>query len=68
MIEALRHKADDADAHNGLGYALEKLGNIEAALKEYRIATRLEPDDTSYRLHYLEAIGKLGVQQAEKKK
>ncbi len=68
MLEAIRHDPTDADAHNGLGYALEKLGEIDAALKEYRIATRLEPDNSSYRQHYLEAIGKLALKQAEKKK
>ncbi len=68
MLEAIRHQPDDADAHNGLGYALEKLGKLEAALKEYRIATHLEPDNTSYRQHYLEAIGKLAALKAEKKK
>lgn len=68
MLEAIRHKSDDADAHNGLGYALEKLGSLEAAIKEYRIATRLEPEDSQYRRHYMDALGKLAVLQAEKKK
>ncbi len=68
MLEAIRHDPTDADAHNGLGYALEKLGDIDTALKEYRIATHLEPDNSSYRQHYLEALGKLAVKQAEKKK
>jgi tetratricopeptide (TPR) repeat protein len=68
MLEAIRHDPTDADAHNGLGYALEKLGEIDSALKEYRTATRLEPDNSSYRQHYLEAIGKLALKQAEKKK
>lgn len=65
MLEAVRHDPQDADAHNGLGYALDKLGNLDGALKEYRIATHLEPDDTSYREHYLEALTKLAVRQAE---
>lgn len=65
MLEAVRHDPQDADAHNGLGYALDKLGDLDGALKEYRIATHLEPEDTSYREHYLEALTKLAVRQAE---
>ncbi len=68
MLEAIRHDPTDADAHNGLGYALEKLGDLETALKEYRTATHMEPDNSSYRQHYLEALGKVAVQQAERKK
>jgi len=71
MIEAIRHDPQNADAHNGLGYALEKLGKLEAALKEYRTATRLEPDDPSYREHYvgLEAkLAGLGSEKLEKRK
>ena len=67
MLEALRHDPNDADAHNGLGYALEKLGDINSALKEYRVATHLEPDNASYRQHYLEGLGKLAARQAEAK-
>jgi tetratricopeptide (TPR) repeat protein len=61
MIEAIRHDRTDADAHNGLGYALEKLGDLDAALKEYKIATQLEPDDPSYRTHYFDALVKIQV-------
>ena len=59
MIEAIRHDQTDADAHNGLGYALEKLGDIDGALKEYRTATNLEPDDPTYRTHYFDALVKI---------
>jgi Flp pilus assembly protein TadD len=67
MIEAIRHDQTDADAHNGLGYALEKLGDIDGAVKEYRIATHLEPDDPSYRTHYFEALVKIQTRQETKK-
>jgi tetratricopeptide (TPR) repeat protein len=67
MIEAIRHDQTDADAHNGLGYALEKLGDIDGALKEYRIATRLEPDDPTYRTHYFDALVKIQARQEMKK-
>jgi tetratricopeptide (TPR) repeat protein len=67
MIEAIRHDQTDADAHNGLGYALEKLGDINSALKEYRIATNLEPDDPSYRTHYFDALVKIQAAKEVKK-
>ena len=67
MIEAIRHDQTDADAHNGLGYALEKLGDIDSALKEYRTAYKLEPDDPSYRTHYFETLVKVQVRQETKK-
>jgi Flp pilus assembly protein TadD len=67
MIEAIRHDQTDADAHNGLGYALEKLGDIEGALKEYRTATNLEPDDPTYRTHYLDTLVKIQTRQELKK-
>lgn len=68
MLEALKHDPDDADAHNGLGYALEKLGELAPALEQYRAATHLEPDDPSYRQHYIEVLAKLAAQKAEKKR
>jgi tetratricopeptide (TPR) repeat protein len=69
MLEAIRHDPQDADAHNGLGYALDKMGDLDGALKQYRIATHLEPDDSSYQEHYLEALGKIAArQEAEKEK
>jgi tetratricopeptide (TPR) repeat protein len=67
MIEAIRHDQTDADAHNGLGYALEKLGDIDGAAKEYRTATRLEPDDPTYRTHYFDALVKIQSRQEVKK-
>lgn len=68
MIEAIRNDQGDADAHNGLGYALEKLGNMDGALKEYRTASQLEPDDATYRTHYLDALVKLQARQQSPKK
>jgi Flp pilus assembly protein TadD len=67
MLEAIRHDQTDADAHNGLGYALEKLGDIDGAVKEYRTATNLEPDDPSYRTHYFDALVKIQARQESKK-
>jgi len=67
MLEALYHDPSSANAHNGLGYALEKLGDLDGALKEYRLATRLDPDDPTYRTHYFDALSKLTQQKATKK-
>ncbi len=67
MIEAIRHDQTDADAHNGLGYALEKLGDIDGAVREYRTAYNLEPDDPSYRTHYFEALVKIQARKEAQK-
>jgi hypothetical protein len=67
MIEVIRHDQTDADAHNGLGYALEKLGNLDGAAAEYRTAARLDPDDPTYRTHYLDALVKIAERQEKKK-
>lgn len=67
MIEAIRHDQADADAHNGLGYALEKLGDLDSAVKEYRAATNLDPSDSTYRTHYFAAMVKIAERQEKKK-
>jgi Flp pilus assembly protein TadD len=67
MIEAIRHDQTDADAHNGLGYALEKLGDLDGAVKEYRAATHLDPSDATYRTHYFDALVKIAERQEKKK-
>lgn len=68
LLEALRHEPGDADVHNSLGYALEKLGEIRPALDQFRFATHLDPTDDSYKDHYMEALGLLAAEQAQKKK
>jgi tetratricopeptide (TPR) repeat protein len=64
-LEAIRHDPSEAESHNGLGYALEKLGAIEAASKEFHIAMQLEPDDKTYQEHYTETI--LALQDQKEK-
>jgi Flp pilus assembly protein TadD len=68
MLEAIHSDPTDAEAYNGLGYALEKMGMIDAAVEAFHIATRLEPSDTSYRRQYFEAIGRQAEQRAAQKK
>lgn len=68
LIEAIRHDPNSADLHNGLGYALEKIGEIRPALDQFRLATKLDPTDASYRDQYFEALGLLTAQQAQNKK
>jgi tetratricopeptide (TPR) repeat protein len=68
LLETLRHDSNDADAHNALGFAYEKLGDIRPALEQYRIATHLDPSDDSYQRHYLEALALLPAGHTHKKK
>jgi Tetratricopeptide repeat len=67
MLEAVRREPDSVDAHSGLAYALEKLGDLDEALKQYRICTQMDPHDTSYRDHYVEVLGMMYTQKAQKK-
>jgi hypothetical protein len=67
MLEAIRHDPTDADAYNGLGYALEKMGDLDGAVKQYRMATQLDPADPSYRTHYFDILSKLAQERAKKK-
>ena len=67
MLEAIRNDPTDADAYNGLGYALEKMGELSEALKQYRMATHLDPADPTYRTHYFDMLSKLSQENAKKK-
>jgi len=67
MLEAIRHDPTDADAYNGLGYALEKMGDLDEAVKRYRTATQLDPADPTYRTHYIDLLAKLSQEKAKKK-
>jgi len=67
MLEAIRHDPTDADAYNGLGYALEKMGDLNEAVKQYRKATQLDPQDPTYRTHYFDLLSKLSQEKAKKK-
>src|SRR6516225_12115791 len=42
--------SDNAEAHNNLGIALAKKGDLDAAIVEYRKALQLKPDDAA--AHY----------------
>jgi tetratricopeptide (TPR) repeat protein len=68
LIETLRYDENDADAHNALGFAYEKLGDIKDAADQYGIAARLDPQDDSYHRHYLEALALLPEPRHSKKK
>ncbi len=68
MLEAIRHEPNDADAYNGLAYALEKMGHLEAAAEAYLKAMKLDPSDSTYRRHYFDAVSKLAAKQQAQKK
>jgi tetratricopeptide (TPR) repeat protein len=67
-LEAIKHDPSEAESHNGLGYALDKMGEIGAAANEFRKATRLDPDDDSYRQHYIETLAEIEVLKGKDKK
>jgi Flp pilus assembly protein TadD len=67
MLEAIRHDPTDADAYNGLGYALEKMGDLDQAVKQYRMATHLDPADPTYRTHYFDILSRLAKERTNKK-
>jgi tetratricopeptide (TPR) repeat protein len=67
MLEAVRREPQNVDPHSGLAYALEKLGDLDGALKEYRLCTQMDPHDTSLRDHYVEVLGLLYSEKAQKK-
>jgi len=68
MLEAVHHDPESAEAHSGLAYAYEKLGNLDEALKQYRICTQLDPGDASYQRHYVEVLGDLYGREAKGKR
>ena len=67
MLEAVRREPDNVDAHSGLAYALEKLGDLDGALKQYKICTQIDPHDTSYRDHYVQVLGQVYAEKGQKK-
>jgi Flp pilus assembly protein TadD len=67
MLEAIRHDPTDADAYNGLGYALEKMDDLEGAVKQYHMANQLDPTDPTYRTHYFDLLSRLAQEKAKKK-
>jgi hypothetical protein len=68
MLEAIRSDPADAEAYNGLGYALEKLGMIDAAVEAFHTATKLDPSDSTYRRQYFDALGRQVEARAAPKK
>jgi tetratricopeptide (TPR) repeat protein len=67
MLEAVHREPENVDAHSGLAYALEKVGDLDGSLKEYRLCTKMDPHDTSYQDHYVEVLGLLYAEKGQKK-
>ena len=68
MLEAIRSDPNDAEAYNGLGYSLEKLGQIDAAIEAFHTASKLEPSESSYRRQYFDALARQSEQRAARQK
>jgi len=47
--EALRIRADYADAHYNLGNALSKVGKVQEAIEHHKAALRITPHDVKIR-------------------
>ena len=54
--EALRLNPNLAEAHNNLGVALERKGDRQGALEEYRAAYTRDPEDATNRQNYLRLL------------
>jgi Flp pilus assembly protein TadD len=50
--EAIRLTPNKAPMHFNLGVALERKGNPQGALEEYRTAYKLDPSDPDYKQNY----------------
>nr|MBK7064353.1 tetratricopeptide repeat protein [Deltaproteobacteria bacterium] len=48
LTDQLRSRPNDAAAHAQLGYVLDRLGDSQGALAQYRSATRLDRRNTRY--------------------
>lgn len=68
MLEAVRREPQSVEAHSGLAYALEKVGDLDGALEQYRLCTQMDPHDTSYRDHYVQVLGQLYTEKQSKKR
>ncbi|OGI03467.1 MAG: hypothetical protein A2Y25_10745 [Candidatus Melainabacteria bacterium GWF2_37_15] len=50
-IEKIKAQPRDASAHMNLGVVLQKKGDLEGALREYRISESINPNDVTTRLN-----------------
>ena len=47
--QAIKINPNQASAHNNLGIALARLGQLDRAIEHFKIAIRLRPDNPPYR-------------------
>ncbi len=50
-IEKIKENPRDASAHMNLGVVLQKKGNLDGAMREYKIAETIDPNDITTRLN-----------------
>ena len=62
--KALSDNPDWVDSHTGLGYALQQLGRVRSAAKEYRTALQLLPY-YPYAQAGLESLGEIDESEGE---
>lgn len=56
-LKLLEFNNKDAATHFNLGAAYERMKNIDAALSEYSMASKLDPDNKDYQDAYKDALG-----------
>lgn len=56
-LKLLEFNPKDAATHFNLGAAYERMKNIDAALNEYSMASKLDPDNKDYQDAYKDALG-----------
>ena len=55
MTAVVQSEAKNADAHNYLGYAYRKLGNLDKAFEHYTIALQINPEHRGAQVYTAEA-------------
>lgn len=51
-IEKIKANPSDAAAHMNLGVVLQKKGDLDGAMREYKIAEQIDPNDITTRLNF----------------
>jgi Flp pilus assembly protein TadD len=63
--KTLRLRPGDAEAHNGLGFALMKQGKVSKAITHFQEAVKLQPQNTEMRSNLEAALRSLNTVPAD---